>query len=361
MYILCIVIVISGVGLALFLNRPEFGHLPQGVRKTKIENSPHYWNGKFQNELPTRQITSDGGMLGVMSKFFFGKDKRVKPDKEIPSVKTDLHTLNRREDVAIWFGHSSLFIQLDGIRFLIDPVLSKSASPVKAFNKAFPGSYSYTPEDIPEIDYLIITHDHWDHLDYPTVMKLKPRVGKVICPLGVGAHFEYWKFNPHQIIEMDWYEEEDLEDGFHIYALPARHFAGRGLKSNQSLWASFLLKTPSMNIYIGGDGGYDHRFEKIGKKFENIDLAILETGQYNKDWRYIHMLPDEWAIATKDLKAKTLLPVHHSKFALANHAWDEPLEVLYGQKNSLGSRLLHPMIGEKIFLKDETQEFKKWW
>ncbi|MCD8262263.1 MAG: MBL fold metallo-hydrolase [Bacteroides sp.] len=201
----------------------------------------------------------------------------MKPDKELPSVTTNLLTLSRTEDVAVWFGHSSLFIQIDGIRFLIDPVLGTSASPVKAFNKAFPGSYGYTPADIPEIDYLIITHDHWDYLDYPTVMELKFRIGKVVCPLGVGEHFEYWEFNPHQIFEMDWNEEEELEEGFRIYCLPSRHFSGRGLTGNQSLWASFLLQTPSINIYIGGDGGYDPRFAEIGKRFKNIDLAILET------------------------------------------------------------------------------------
>ena len=178
---------------------------------------------------------------------------------------------------------------------------------------------------MPDIDYLVISHDHWDHLDYRTVKSLKDRVGKVICGLGVGEHFEYWGYDKDRLVELDWYEDAVLENGFAVHCLPTRHFSGRGLKANQTLWASFLIETPSQKIYMAGDGGYDSHFEEIGKHFPDIDLAILENGQYNEGWNLIHLMPSDMAKAAKDLKAKKIMTVHHSKYALAKHPWDEPL------------------------------------
>jgi L-ascorbate metabolism protein UlaG (beta-lactamase superfamily) len=235
------------------------------------------------------------------------------------------------------------------------------ASPVSFFNKPFKGTDVYKPEDIPEIDYLIISHDHWDHLDYNTVMALKDRIGKVICGLGVGAHFEYWGFDKEDIIELDWNESASLNNGFKVYCLPARHFSGRGLSPNQSLWASYLIETPTQKIYIGGDSGYDTHYAEIGKQFGNIDLAILENGQYDKDWRYIHLLPENIIRAFKDLNAKKLFTVHHSKYALGNHPWDEPLKNIssFAERDSIN--LILPMMGEKVNLNDSIHAINKWW
>ena len=304
-------------------------------------------------------------MAGSMIDFLFKKKERLNPTGEIPSVKTDLSKIDRNEDVLVWFGHSSYFLQTDGKRFLVDPVLSGAASPVSFVNKPFNGSDAYRPEDIPDIDYLVISHDHWDHLDYKTVMDIKPRTGKVICALGVGEHFEHWGFDKDQIIELDWNENASLEEGFDVFSLPARHFSGRGLSPNQSLWASFLLQTPSRKIYIGGDSGYDIHFKAIGKQFGNIDLAILENGQYDQDWKYIHMMPEELLRAAKDLNAKILLPVHNSKYALGKHPWDEPMIRItkaYDEECKDDSlSLITPMIGEQVHLNDSTQTFKRWW
>ena len=237
-------------------------------------------------------------------------------------------------------------MQLEGKRILVDPVFYV-ASPVSFINKPFKGTDVYYPEDMPDIDYLIITHDHWDHLDYKTIVELRPRIGKGICALGVGEHFEYWKFDKKKIVELDWNENESLDPGLTVHCLPARHFSGRGLTPNRTLWASFLLETPSQKIYIGGDGGYDSRFEVIGERFPNIDLAILENGQYNDDWKYIHLMPQYMSRAAKDLKAKKILTVHHSKYALSKHRWDEPLKNARNmQADSLD--VLIPRIGEVV-------------
>lgn len=355
------IILLLVVLVFVFLHQAKFGRTPTGERKERILNSPNYYDGKFQNQNYTPQFTGDKGVFALMSDLFFGKFERLKPIDEIPFVKTDLLNLDSEQNILVWFGHSSYFIQIDGKRILVDPVLGDAASPVPFVNKPFYGSNFYQAEDIPSVDYLIITHDHWDHLDYPTVMSLKDRISKIICGLGVGEHFESWKFEKSKIIEMDWNDSVTLTDGFSCFCLPARHFSGRGLSPNQSLWASFLLQTPTMNIYLGGDSGYDKHFAEIGKQFEEIDLVILENGQYNTEWRYIHMMPEDVVQATKDLNAVALLPVHSSKFSLAKHPWDEPLRTVLQLTRKESFRTLTPMIGEVVLLKDSTQQFSEWW
>lgn len=361
MWALLLVMMILLVGIAVFINRPQFGKTPYGQRLERIKRSPNYRDGKFQNQTPTPRLADDTSLFGVMFNFLFRKGELCKPGSDIPAVKTDLRNLDRSEDIMVWFGHSSCFIQIDGKRILIDPVFSESASPLSFTNKAFRGTNLYKPEDIPDIDYLIITHDHWDHLDYPSVMKLKPRIGKIICPLGVGAHFEHWKFDVGKLVEMDWDEHVILDEILQVYCLPARHFSGRSFTAEQSLWASFLLKTPGYKIYVSGDGGYDARFAAIGEQFGPIDLVILEDGQYNKAWRYIHMLPDEVVKAARDLRPVRVLPVHHSKFMLANHPWEEPLVKISEATQKDGFILLTPLIGQPVRLKDSTYVFDKWW
>ena len=289
--------------------------------------------------------------------------KQKKPKTEISTVKTDFSALNPQENLLIWFGHSSCYIQLNGKRFLIDPIFSGYASPVSFVNKAFKGTNIYNASDIPDIDYLIITHDHWDHLDYNTVKELKPRVGKVVCPLGVGAHFVRWDFAASDIIEMDWNEMTTPDLSVEIYCLPARHFSGRALKQKQSLWASFLIKSGSHTIFISGDGGYDTHFANIGEQFGAIDFALLENGQYGNSWRYIHLHPEEVLQAGIDLRAKYIIPVHHSKFCISNHSWNEPMQRITAANDQLENpkRILTPKIGEIVFLNDTTQIFTKWW
>jgi L-ascorbate metabolism protein UlaG (beta-lactamase superfamily) len=213
---------------------------------------------------------------------------------------------------------------------------------------------------MPAIDYLFITHDHWDHLDYETVKKLKPKVNQVITSLGTGAPLEHWGFDPDRIIEKDWNEQADLGGGFRITATPARHFSGRGFKRNQSMWASFVLQTPSKKIFIGGDSGYDTHFVKIGQDYGPFDLALLECGQYNNAWRFIHMLPEQTVQAAIDLKARVLMPVHWGKFALALHAWDEPIERATIEAHRLNVPIIHPMIGEEVNL-NEPVASTMWW
>ncbi len=339
----------------------KFGRTPSGKRLERIKKSAHYRNGQFHNLRPTPQLTEGATMSRVIYGFLFGKIERKIPSVPIPTVKTDLRSILPDEDILVWFGHSSYFLQIDGLRFLVDPVFSGSASPLPGSNKAFPGTDIYTVEDFPAIDYLLITHDHYDHVDYTTLLTLQPKVRAVICVLGVGEHLELWGYHKDQITEADWNETLSLRNSFSIHTVPARHFSGRGLSRNKSLWLSFLLESPSMKIFIGGDSGYDTHFKEIGDKFKSIDLAILENGQYDPQWKYIHLSPEEVLMAAKDLNAKRVFPVHNSKFKMANHAWDDPMRRVAEYNKTYGIPKISPLIGEKVFLKDPDQVFSNWW
>lgn len=345
----------------LFLRQPVFGKVPNGARLERMRASKQYHNGRFQNRSFTPALSEGYSMPAVLFNFLFRKPADSSPVGEIPYIKTNLHDLPPDRDLLVWFGHSSYFLQISGIKFLIDPVFSGNASPIPGTTRAFAGSNHYQVGDIPEVDYLLITHDHYDHLDYRTVKQLVPKIKKVITGLGVGSHLEYWGYPPGMITEMDWEETLDLRKGVKLHALPARHFSGRGFTRNNTLWLSFLLETSVQKIYLGGDSGYDSHFSEIGRRFGPIDLAILENGQYNRAWQAIHCLPDETLKAARELNARRIIPVHSAKFSLALHSWYEPLEELTRLGQQANIHLLTPRIGEPVELLDDQQVFSEWW
>lgn len=347
--IICIsILIVLVLTVIIVLNHPAFGRTPRGERLVWIERSPNYKEGQFVNQEPTPFMTTDKSRWRIM----WDNLTEKKPDNLIPSesihaVKTDLKRLNLSKDAVVWFGHSSYLLINGGKKILVDPVLT-TGFPASLMMKPFKGTDIYSPEDIPEVDYLIITHDHYDHLDYGTVKAIRDKVDKVICPLGVGEHLEYWGYSAEKIVEMDWNEVYTSEPGFRITCLTARHFSGRFLRQNPSLWASFMLEGHS-TVYIGGDSGYGAHFSEIGKRFPHIDLAILENGQYNEDWRYIHTMPEQLPAEIHELDATKVLPVHNSKFSLSRHAWDEPvhrIEQTATKDSSL--HVIHGIIGSPI-------------
>ena len=355
--------ILAGGGV-LFTRRPEFGRIPQGERLARIQASPHYVNGQFQNLVPVQVMSEDSGenRLVAMAKFLFGDKSELSPKQPMISRKTNLKTLDAETDAVVWMGHSSFFLQLGGRRILIDPVFSPYASPVFFINKAFPGSNVYTAEDMPDIDVLAISHDHWDHLDYPTVMALKSKVKQIVCPLGVGEYFEAWGFDTKLLHEEDWNTEIKLAEDFFVHILPSQHFSGRFLTRNPTLWCGFAFVTPRHKVYYTGDGGYGEHFKDIGRKFGGFDLMLGENGQYNMAWHAIHMLPEETAKAAMDVGAKTLLPAHGGKFALARHPWQEPYRELAQASRGMDYELITPEIGEIAYIGGEQpQEFDAWW
>ena len=360
--IVSLVIVIAAIAVVyFFVQQSKFGSQPAGERLELVRVSPQYREGAFQNQSPTPSLTEGASYSSVLKEFLFKKKERKKPAQVLPSVKTNLLQLKKEENVWVWMGHSSYFMQIDGKTILVDPVLSGAASPLSFTTRSFPGSDIYTTDDIPAIDFLFISHDHWDHLDYDTIKKLQPKIKTIITGLGTAAHLERWGFNAAMIIEKDWNESVTLADGFSVTVTPARHFSGRGFKRNGALWVSFVLQTPAHKIYLGGDSGYDDHFKTIGNQHGPFDLAILECGQYDKNWKYIHMMPEETVLAAQELKAKKLLAVHWGKFALGNHAWDEPAVRVYKAAQEKQMHLLTPMIGEKLNIDDQSQVFSPWW
>ncbi len=335
------------------------GKLPSGKHLEQLKRSPNHKNGAFQNLSPTTMKPEDVSYWKMMGEFF-KKHPDTKPPAKLPFVKTDLKKLNADAPVIVWFGHSSYLLRIENKNFLIDPVFSGNAAPVSFMVKAFPGSNEYKAEDMPPVDYLILTHDHYDHLDFKTIRKLRNKIGKIYCSLGIGSHLKYWGVDANKITEMDWWQPEQLDDKMKLTAAPARHFSGRGLKRGQTLWSSFILKTTSYNIYLGGDSGYDSHFKEIGKRFGPFDLAILESGQYNTMWPLIHMMPEETVQAAVDLNAKALMPVHWSKFRLGMHAWNEPVKRVLEKAKELNMPVLTPQIGEPLIL-DGNFISKNWW
>ena len=344
--ILCVLLCIGGIVLAV-LSHPAFG-LFRHRSAERIRQSANWQNGMFRNEELTPQLTNGANMRKTMRKMLFGNRSSRIPTERVPAIRTDLHALRTDADWLVWFGHSSYMFCLGGKRFLVDPVLT-TAFPSNLMMKPFPGTDIYSPDDLPDIDCLIITHEHWDHMDYATLRLIRHRVGKVVCPLGIADYLIYWGYDPAAIIEMDWYDSYSVADAaFTVTCLPSRHFSNRLLDRNQTLWASFMIENGERKVYIGGDGGYDKRFRQIRERFGTIDLAFLENGQYNDNWRYIHTTPADLEKVMLDLQATKVFTVHHDKYALAMHPWSEPDSVAHSLAEKHAIQLLDTQIGAVV-------------
>ena len=344
-----------------FVHSDRFGRLPTGERLRRIQASPHYINGRFECLHPVKSILKDESQAEAIYKMITADRTGWVPEQPMLAEKTDLFALRPDEDCVVWMGHSTFYLQLAGKRILIDPVFSDYGAPVFFINKAFAGSNVYQAEDIPELDVLLMSHDHWDHLDYPTVMALKPKVKSIVCPLGVGEYFEQWGFDMTLVHEEDWDTDVDLGDGFHVHVLPSQHFSGRFLDQNQTEWCSFALTSPTRRIYLSCDGGYGDHFTAIGEQFGGFNLAIMENGQYNEQWHPIHLLPPETVQAAVDVGAKKVMLAHNSKFCLARHKWEAPMADVRELSAGKPYELLTPKIGQYVNLDAKAADFESWW
>ncbi|GGH68729.1 L-ascorbate metabolism protein UlaG (beta-lactamase superfamily) [Filimonas zeae] len=330
--------------------------------KTKwrtTEESKNFRDKKFQNLSPTPAL-AEGVSYSTVLREYWKKPPTVNPAAPVPHVVTNLRQLNTDVPVVVWFGHSSYLIRYKQLSFLIDPVFSGHASPMRSMVKAFAGADVYKPEHMPDIDVMIITHNHYDHLDKHTIAALQHRTKKYYTSLGVGKNIACFVTGEKPIQEMDWWETETIAPGITITATPARHFSGRGLVRNESLWSSFVLQLDEYKLYLGGDSGYDTHFREIGEKYGPFDMALLECGQYNTAWPYIHMMPEQTAQAAMDVKAKVLMPVHWAKFRLAIHPWNEPIQRVTAAAAQLNLPLATPMIGEPVYV-GKSYPTGQWW
>lgn len=335
-----------------------FGKNPSGERLARIQQSPNYKNGSFNNLSHTPVMAEDSSFWKTL-KSYLNKPKDTRPPAPLPHQKTNLRQLGDEAPVIVWFGHSSYLLRIDGLNILVDPVFSNHAAPVSFMVKAYPGTDVFSVDDMPEIDLLVQTHDHYDHLDYASIKALMPNIKKVVTTLGTGAHFEYWGYAKEKIIELDWCDTASCY-GLQLTAAPGRHFSGRGLTRGKTLWAGFVLQSSRHTLYLGGDSGYDTHFKAIGDQYGPFDLVLLECGQYNAHWPHIHMMPEETAQAAVDLQAKRLLPVHWAKFTLALHPWNDPIKRVVKKAAELQLPLTTPMIGEPVVL-GKSYPDAVWW
>lgn len=344
----------------LALVQPKLGKHPSGQRLERVVKSPNYKNNSFHNFAPTEVLLKDASRTKMFKDFFFGKPSSTKPSKAIPSVKTDLKNLSAEHPTIVWFGHSSYLIHSKGFNILVDPVMQGEASPLSMFAKPFAGSDVYSLEDLPSIDLVLLTHDHYDHLHYDSVKKLALNARCFVTSLGVGSHLEAWGVPGKKIAELDWWESHTINSEIELTATPARHFSGRSLVRGKTLWGAFVLKLHGHQLFLGGDSGYENHFKEIGDRFGAFDIALLECGQYGENWPYIHMLPEQTVMAAKDLNARVLMPVHWAKFELSLHPWNEPINRATKFADTKNQTLTTPMIGEPVIL-NVSYPSKKWW
>lgn len=336
-----------------------FGALPTGADLTRVQASPNYRNGSFQN-LEDTPVLLPGASYPRMLLDYLRQPATVQPPKPLPSQRFRQAELVPYTSAFVWFGHSSYYLQVGGKSILVDPVFSGSASPFSFFGKAFSGAVATTVADFHSLDLLLLTHDHYDHLDYPTLRDIHPIVRQFVVPLGVAAHLKRWGVPSHKITELDWWQTHQLDTDVQLTATPARHFSGRGVRRGQSLWCSYVLQADGFRLFLGGDSGYDGSFAKIGQQLGPFDLAFLECGQYGANWPYIHMTPEQTVQAANDLNAKVLVPVHWGKFVLSHHDWDEPIQRVVAEAKRLNQAIATPPIGTVVPLRG-PYPVAGWW
>lgn len=329
-------------------------------RKTRILNSPQYSSdaGKFVNAEPVN-LMSSSGFFKVLKEYWGLETIRI-PKHKLPEEKPDLLELEAaNSDIRfMWFGHSTVLLEVEGKRILLDPVFSQYASPVWTPKRFQPPVYSV--DEIKNIDAVIISHDHYDHLDSETIKKLKKRPVHFIVPLGVGAHLEGWGIESGRITELDWWEKTELK-GLTVTSTPARHFSGRSLfDRNETLWSSWAIKGLNRNVFFSGDGGYGKHFKEIGERLGPFDLTFMENGQYNIRWKDVHSLPHETIQAHIDLKGKAMVPIHWAMFELSMHDWFEPIVRASYEAKKRDVNLMTPKLGQLVQL-DGKDRFTAWW
>ena len=358
---LALAVLCMGAGAYAVFHQAKFGRHPEGARLTRVEASPDYKDGEFRNTVPTPMLAEGQSSIKIMLGSLFSGPERLRPEERLPTVKHDLRSLDPDIDTLVWLGHSSYFILAGGKRILVDPVFSGYGAPFSMFNKIFPGTDFYSAADMPEIDYLLISHDHWDHLDYRTVTALMPKTGKAVMPLGVGAHFEHWGYPQDKIVEAEWNDVLRLSDALTIHVVPARHYSGRGFTRNKTLWAGFVLESGGVRIFLSGDTGYGPHIGELARKFGGFDLAAIDGGQYDPRWPLIHMTPEEAVASAEELGAKAMMLAHAGRFAIAAHSWDEPFIRAERAVKGKAFPLLTPKIGEPVCLDGREQVFTHWW
>lgn len=362
MILLILIATIIVAGFLIYFFNPRLGSILRYEDQIKYASSSNFDGERFINPVPTTMAAPKWETM----KEFFKKGTNRKPDEPIASAQFKAKDFSNSENPSeikfSWFGHSSVLIQIEGKNLLIDPVFSKRASMFswigpKEFNYAF----RMSANQLPQIDAVLISHDHYDHLDYYAITELKEKVRQFYVPLGVEVHLKKWGISEDKITVLDWWDEAKFNENLKFILTPSRHFSGRGLTNrNTTLWGGWAIMGTHKKVFFSGDSGYFDGFKKIGEKFGLFDLAFIECGQYNIDWESIHMLPEQSAQAAEDANAKMVVPIHWGKFKLSIHPWIEPVERFLKASEKKSFQTLIPKPNEIITLAEQA-EMNYWW
>ena len=340
---------------------PQFGSNPPKKDVKSFTDFDNFKNREFINLEETEMMTDKMPMSE-----FFKNDSLRRPQFDLKPKKINIESfIGTTKDSTIkfaWLGHSAFILNINGKIILLDPMLGKHAAPLPIPSmKRYSDEIPFSLDDITTIDAVLISHDHYDHLDYPTIKKLRSKVKMFYVPLGVGSHLLNWGIKKENIIEMNWNDEHQLGE-IDIFCLPARHFSGRGpLNRNSTLWSSWALKSRYGKIYFSGDSGFGSHLFSIGKQHGPFDLALIDCGQYNKAWKNTHMFPKEAVQASKALQATHFMPIHWGAFTLSTHSWTEPIEQALKQSKDMKQKIITPQIGEVLFINKLGKENISWW
>lgn len=355
-------ILIGLIGALFACAYPEIGRAPSGQHANLISQSPNYDKGS-QRFVNRRQASYDKSMkrmtMGALFKAsVFGQQIRSPKDK-LPEAKVDLKAFLQSDGMAyIWLGHSTILVRLEGKTILLDPVFH-NAAPVSFAIRRFQDPVLRL-EELPPIDLILISHDHYDHLSRRSIQHFRKTKTQFAVPLGVSSYLVGWGIERSRIVELDWWQEHDF-DGIKVACTPSQHFSGRtGMNANPTLWASWAVLGNKERFYFSGDSGYDEHFKAIGDRYGPFDVAFVECGQYNPLWSVVHLFPNETVRAGKDLGAKRVQPIHWGMFQLSHHDWFEPPEFARRFGDEMGVKVYTPTLGQLVRL-EGPEPVERWW
>jgi len=355
-----VVLLTIPVGLKL----PVFGGHPSAEDRERFASSIAFNQSKgiFENRRPEllEQMRSDSLSFELLKEWFSMRDAAEPADK-LPEQMPDLAEFVEPAEKTklIWLGHSTFLLNIDGVIVLVDPVFSDYASPLSFAAQRFQASV-LSLDDLPQIDVILISHDHYDHLDQDSIEYFTQSKTQFVAPLGVGTHLKRWGIRAERIVEKDWWESHRVNT-VEFTAAPAQHFSGRdGINNDETLWASWVITSSQSRLFYSGDSGYDIHFKEIGERYGPFDLSIMENGQYAEAWASVHMFPKETLQAHVDVRAEYLMPVHWGMYELAFHTWYEPVDTLARLAQEKGIELVTPIFGQLVVL-DNSVETERWW
>lgn len=357
-----ILLTLSVSGYAFYTLSDQFG-ADLSDQQMQAYTQAKSWNGEvFLNQIETIQEQSFSDIVDMLDAFLFNP-VNTEPKTPVQVLKVDRETLlaNTTETQILWFGHSTFLMQTNGMNLLFDPMLTGTPAPHPMLGgKRYSDELPISIADLPMVDAVFISHDHYDHLDLASIQQLDSKVGHYFVPLGVGLHLQEWGIATSRITELDWWQRAKLGDTEFTFT-PSRHFSGRRLEGrNRTLWGGWVAQDDQQTIYYTGDGGYGPHFKEVGERFGEIDLALVECGQYNQRWANIHLLPEQTIQAGMEANAKVIMPVHWGSFTLALHAWDDPVERAIAEAKKQNQEIIAPQIGEIVRV-NQPPAVNWWW